>query len=537
METRLWRIIERLRGGIDVRDYKHLILPLVFLRSADIDFSKRLLEISKMKHFSGELLPEFFVENGGVYLPDDARWEYLVSCAKEKTSNLSARVDRAFRVISETNPSLDGLFSDGLYVRKISSEKLAEIILEINKIERLNLSEVYEDLIRRFSAKETRGRRNNEYFTSPEVMGMILAEMFEEFEFSAEDFSGKIFDPCVGMGGMVLPILKRAKEAEVFGQEINPTTYKLSKMNFVVNGVKSELRLSDAFLDDVFPNLEADLVLCNPPFNQKTKEFKNANFAWISRCLSKLSSSGIAAIILPGTAMVDANFAMERKELVSSGALRAILNLPRGLFYRADISVSVWFFKKGEATDFVRFVDGRGSERRVKDVLREEIFSSENVSLAPSDYIETEVSLRPEKIDFSDEISKKIAEKEMEIRKLRGMLDFSIDWSEISGVPLSEIIEEVDSEAEILPGEFAVNLLHVGRDEKLPVVLNSSDESMAVSKSYFKFRIRKKWSSKLPAEYLLMLLSRPEIAEELAFLSDKSAWGEVSKEDFLKIKF
>ena len=529
METRLWRIIERLRGGIDVRDYKHLILPLVFLRSADIDFSKRLSEISKMKHFSGELLPEFFVENGGVYLPDDARWGYLVSCAKEKTSNLSARVDRAFRVIMETNPEVDGLFKDGFYAKKISSEKLSGVILEINKLEKFDLDIVYMYLLKRFSAKESRGKGKGEFYTPASVWEFIQGEI-------GSNISGKIYDPCIGMGGMILPAVLSSKknEVEIFGQDVNFDTLKFAKLNFLMQGYKANLAVADTLEEDKFRSLKADFVFCNPPFNLKTKKYKNANFAWVELCISKLSKNGVAVVILPGTALVDAKFIEERRRLVRDN-LSAVVNLPIDIFNGVSTPISILIFKN-KSSGRVTFKDKRCGEK-VKSVPVEKVLNNEIVSLAPSDYLLNETSLRPEEIDFSDEISRKIFEKEMEIRKLRGMLDFSIDWSEISGISLAEIVEEVSSDSEILPGEFAVNLLHVGRDRKLPVVLNSSDDQVAVSKSYFKFRIRKKWSSKLPAEYLLMLLKRPEIAEELAFLSDKSAWGEVSVQEFLKIKF
>ena len=530
METRLWRIIERLRGGIDVRDYKHIILPLVFLRSADIQFSKRLNEISKMKHFSGEILPEFFVENGGVYLSDDARWDYIVSCAKEKVSNLPARVDRAFRVIMEDNPSTNGLFSNEFYAKKISSEKLAGVILQIDKIDLSCdvLSYVYMYLLKKFSAKESRGKGKGEFYTPAGVWDYIRDE-------TGSSVSGKIYDPCIGMGGMVLPAIlgSEKNEVEIFGQDINPDTLKFAKLNFLMQGYKADLIAADTLSDDRFKNLKADYVLCNPPFNLKTKKVKNANYEWVKLCLSKLSKNGVAVVILPGTALTDKNFVQERRAL--SNSLSAVVNLPIDTFDGVSTPISILILRK-KASGCVTFKDKRYSEK-TKAVSVNEILNNEVVSFAPSDYFSSEVTLRPEEVDFSDEISKRIHEKEMEIRKLRGMLDFRFDWENMGHIKLGEVIEEVSSCDTISSGEFAVNLLHVGRDLKLPVVLNSGDEPIKVSKKYFKFKIRKKWAKVLPAEYLLMLLRRPEVAEELAITSDKSAWGEVKKEDFLKIKF
>lgn len=529
METRLWRVIEKLRGGIDVRDYKDIILPLVFLRSADIEFSKRLAEISKMKHFSGEILPEFFVSFGGVFLPEDARWEYLAKCAKEKVSNLSARVDRAFRVISETNPEMDGLFSDGFYVKKISSEKLASVILEIDKVEKPDLNAAYMYLLRKFSAKESRGKGKGEFYTPASVWEFIQEEI-------GSNISGKIYDPCIGMGGMVLPILNsKRSEVEIFGQEINPETLKFAKLNFLMQGYKANLASGDTLSNDAFPGLLADLVFCNPPFNLKTKKLKNANYAWVELCVAKMAKNGVAVVILPGTALVDKKFVEERRKLVREN-VSAVVNLPMDAFAGVSTPISILILKK-KVSGEIRFLDKRGSYHIGVNIPRAVVLENENASLALSDYFASDIRLRPESFDFSREISLQIREKEREISRLRGMLDFSIDWSGLSGVALSEIVEEVPSVDSILPGEFAVNLLHVGRDVKLPVVLNSGDEAMAVPKSYFKFRVRESWASRLPAEYLLMLLLRPETAEGLAFLSDKSAWGEVSVEEFLGVKF
>lgn len=554
MEQRLWRIIERLRGGIDVRDYKHVILPLVFLRSADMYFSERVAEIEKMKHYKDEVLPIFFNVNGEIYLPEDARWGYLVECAKKEVSNLPARIDRAFRVIMEENPDLDGFFKEDFYAKVgVDVENLSKIILEIDKgIEKVVLSAgeekvseidltrdtlglTYMGLLQRFSAKETRGKNRGEFYTPVESIQSIVE--------LPDNFSGKIYDPCVGMGGMFMPLLERKKiigklgKVEIFGQEINPDTLKFAKLYAMMRGYKTDFQVGDTLLDDKFKNLKADFVFCNPPFNQRTGKNKNANFEWVKVCLSKLKKNGTAVVLLPGTALSDTRFVEERRKLVSEMKVAAIINL-KNTFPGTETFVSAWVLKDS-AGAYITFADERKVSSGVKpaSVLWQDVLSREDVSLAPSDYMNFNEGLRPEKLDFSDEISRRISEKEMEIRKLRGMLDFSIDWSKLAGVLLSEIIEEVSRvDSEILPGEFGVSLLHVGRDLKLPVVLNSSEDAMRVPKNYFRFKIREEWATKMPAEYLLLLLSRPEVAERLAFTADKSARGEVGKEEFLRLE-
>lgn len=531
-----------------------MILPLVFLRSADMYFSERVAEIEKMKHYKDEVLPIFFNVNGEIYLPEDARWGYLVECAKKEVKNLPARIDRAFRVIMEENPDLVGFFKDDFFANVgVSAENLAKIILEIDKgIEKVILSAgeekvseidltrdtlglVYMGLLQRFSAKESRGKNRGEFYTPVESIQSIIE--------LPDNFSGKIYDPCVGMGGMFMPLLERKKNSgklgkvEIFGQEINPDTLKFAKLYAMMRGYKTDFQVGDTLFDDKFKNLKADFVFCNPPFNQRTGKFKNANFEWVKVCLSKLKKNGTAVVLLPGTVLSDSKFGEERRKLVSERAVSEIINL-KNSFPGTETFVSAWVLKDS-AGEFITFLDEREVFKGVgpASVPYQDVLSREDVSLAPSDYLSFNGGLRPKELDFSDEISRRIAEKEMEIRKLRGMLDFSIDWSELAGVSLSEIVSEVSrADSEILPGEFGVSLLHVGRDLKLPVVLNSGDGAMSVPKNYFRFKIRETWASKMPAEYLLLLLSRPEVAERLAFTADKSARGEVSKEEFLRLE-
>lgn len=538
--------MERLRGGVDVRDYKNVVLSLIFLMYADFAFSKRLSEISKMKHFSGEILPEF-VNDEGIYLPDDARWEYLVSQAKEEKKNLPAIVDRALRVIMETNPKLSDAFTDGFFVSlDLDSKKLSKLVLQIHEISEQKLFSdepfymtedffglLYQLVLRKYSAKETRGKNKGEFYTPKEIVEEIVSMLGIE--------SGEIYDPCVGTGSMLVPIVTKIsrKDIRLFGQEINPETYRFAKMNFAIYNADFDIRAGDTLVSDAFSGKKFDYVLANPPFNQKTDEHKNANAAWIRHCYNKLKKGGKAAIILPGIALVDKDDEMValRRELVSAGDVLRVINLPRNAFYGTEVFASMMILQKGAKADVVNFIDERYSIINIKDVFVSELMEQEDVSLAPSDYISHDVELSVEELDLKEEISKKIREKEMEIRKLKGMLDFSIDWSFVSGATLSEMVETVPRrEAKLLPGEFGVCLIHVGRDMKMPVVYNSSDEAMKVPKNYFKFKIRKEWASRLPAEFLLLFLSQPEIANRLAFLSDKSTRGEIRKEDFLGMK-
>ena len=167
MEQRLWRICEKLRGGVEVHQYKNVVLPLIFLRYADTIFEKRLAEIATMKHFDGELLPEFFndfaTKNSGIFLPNEARWEYLLRAATSEVSNLSAKIDRALKLITETNPKLSDIFAKNFYTsQKLDRARLSKLILEIDKLDFSKdksadfFGHVYEYLLLKFSAKESR---------------------------------------------------------------------------------------------------------------------------------------------------------------------------------------------------------------------------------------------------------------------------------------------------------------------------------------------------------------------------------------------
>lgn len=546
MEERLWRICEKLRGGVEVHDYKHVILPLVFLRCADLNFEKRLQEIKKMKHFSGELLPEFFNDNGGIYLADDARWDYLVDCAKKEVKNLDARLDRAFRLIMEDNPKLDGIFKDGFIASlNIDSWKLSKVILEINKInyalettystEKVAdidltnevLRSVYMLLLKKFSAKETRGKSRGEFYT-PKIVTDYIKEHLELGEHPT------IYDPCIGMGGLVLPILQPTRRnVEIYGQEINPETLKFAKLDFIMQGYNANLAIGDTLENDAFKNLKVDIALCNPPFNLKTKKYKNANFAWINLCLDKLKEDGIAIIILPGTALIDPKFAKERRELLNY--IDAIVNLPIDTFDGVSTPISIWILKEHCNGGRVNFIDLRAKEKTTS-IFNFTILEDGNVSLNPSKWFGEDITIHPDQLDLEKDLEKEILKKEIELRKLKGMLDFTIDWEQFKNVTLGDVIEEIDSKTILKPNEFAINLIHVGRDKKLPVTLNSTDKNMIVPKSYHKFKIREKWQKIITPDYLCLLLTRPELAEKLVFLSDKSAWGEVKVDELLAVK-
>lgn len=546
MEERLWRICEKLRDNIDVRDYKHVILPIFFLRRADLNFNKRLKEIESMKHFSGDILPEFFNQYGGIYLPEDARWNYLLDCAKKEVPNLDARLDRAFRIIMEDNPELEGLFENNFIASlNINPWRLSKVILEIDKInykvqisdndaeiDEINLTAeilrtTYMLLLQKFSAKETRGKNRGEYYTPLSIMNYLKKNIdFKKYK--------TVYDPCIGMGGMISPFLCQHKNnVEIYGQEINKDTLKFTKLDLVMQGYNSHLAIGDTLENDAFKNLKVDCVLCNPPFNLKTKKYQNANYEWLKLCVNKISKEGIVIAILPGTALVNPNYIEDRKTLVKNNVSQ-IVNLPIDSFNGVKTPISIWILNK-KVDDSITFIDNRG-DKKVCTIPRQTVLNDKNISLAPSYWLEIKPVINPEENNLTNEIERKIHEKEMEIRKLKGLLDFTFDWSKFKNLTLNNLIEEIESKDTIKPNEFAINLIHIGRDKKLPITINTSDHEIKVPKSYLKFKIREKWQKAISPELLKIILSNPDFIEQLALLSDKSYWGEVKKEEFLATK-
>lgn len=381
-EETLWDTANQLRGSVESSEYKHVVLSLVFLKFISDKFEARR---QKMKdEGQGDFLEMevFYQQDNIFYLPEEARWSYIKQHAKQ--DNLAVLIDTALSTIEKRNPTLKGALPDNYFSRQnLETKKLASLIDTIDNIETLAhetdvealskedlVGRVYEYFLGKFAATE--GKGGGEFYT-PKCVVTLLTEMLEPFQ-------GKIYDPCCGSAGMFVQSVKfveshqgKSRDIALYGQELTATTYKLAKMNLAIRGLSANLgeRPADTFFSDQHPDLKADYILANPPFNLKdwrndaelTKDPRfagyrtpptgNANYGWILHMLSKLSANGTAGFVLANGSM-SSNTSGEgeiRAQMIENDLIDCMIALPGQLFYTTQIPVCLWFMTKSKAAD------------------------------------------------------------------------------------------------------------------------------------------------------------------------------------------
>ena len=381
-EDTLWDTANQLRGSVESSEYKHVVLSLVFLNFISDKFEARR---QKMKdEGQGDFLEMevFYQQDNIFYLPEEARWSFIKQNAKQ--DDIAVRIDTALSTIEKRNPTLKGALPDNYFSRQnLETKKLASLIDTIDNIETLAhetdvealskedlVGRVYEYFLGKFAATE--GKGGGEFYT-PKCVVTLLTEMLEPFQ-------GKIYDPCCGSAGMFVQSVKfveshqgKSRDIALYGQELTATTYKLAKMNLAIRGLSANLgeRPADTFFSDQHPDLKADYILANPPFNLKdwrndaelTKDPRfagyrtpptgNANYGWILHMLSKLSANGTAGFVLANGSM-SSNTSGEgeiRAQMIENDLIDCMIALPGQLFFTTQIPVCLWFMNKSKAAD------------------------------------------------------------------------------------------------------------------------------------------------------------------------------------------
>jgi type I restriction enzyme M protein len=382
-EDTLWDTANQLRGSVESSEYKHVVLSLVFLKFISDKFEshrKKMLADEEQKMFVD--MEVFYQQDNIFYLPEEARWSFIKQNAKQ--DDIAVRIDTALSTIEKRNPSLKGALPDNYFSRQnLETKKLASLIDTIDNIETLAhetdvealskedlVGRVYEYFLGKFAATE--GKGGGEFYT-PKCVVTLLTEMLEPFQ-------GKIYDPCCGSAGMFVQSVKfveshqgKSRDIALYGQELTATTYKLAKMNLAIRGLSANLgeRPADTFFNDQHPDLKADYILANPPFNLKdwrndaelTKDPRfagyrtpptgNANYGWILHMLSKLSANGTAGFVLANGSM-SSNTSGEgeiRAQMIENDLIDCMIALPGQLFYTTPIPVCLWFMTKSKAVD------------------------------------------------------------------------------------------------------------------------------------------------------------------------------------------
>ena len=387
-EESLWDSANKLRGSVESSEYKHVVLSLIFLKFVSDKFEERRAELQAKGQEKYADMVEFYTMKNVFYLPETSRWSYIQQHAKQ--GDIAIKIDSALADVEKSNASLRGALPDNYFSRLgLDGSKLAALIDAINNIDTVQDKEedvvgrVYEYFLGKFAASE--GKLGGEFYTPKCVVNMI-AEMIEPYK-------GKIYDPCCGSGGMFVQSLKfvrshhgNTKDISVYGQEFTATTYKLAKMNLAVRGISANLGdvPADTFFKDQHPDLKADYIMANPPFNMKnwraadeltsdsrwdgydTPPTGNANYAWILHMVSKLSEHGVAGFVLANGSM-STNTSGEgaiRQKLVENDLVDCMIALPGQLFYTTQIPVCLWFLTKYKQAD-----DERGYRNREGETL------------------------------------------------------------------------------------------------------------------------------------------------------------------------
>ncbi|WP_019638851.1 type I restriction-modification system subunit M [Paenibacillus fonticola] len=378
-EEKLWAMADKLRGSMDAAEYKHVALGLLFLKYVSDAFEEKYAELELEPYADAEDRDEYAAANI-FWVPKEARWSNIQANAKKP--EIGQIIDNAMILIEKENSSLKGVLPKDFARPALDKTRLGEVIDVFSfkvgdKDSRSKdvLGRVYEYFLSKFASAE--GKNGGEFYTPSSVV-RLLVEMIEPYK-------GRVYDPCCGSGGMFVQSEKFVEEHQgkmgdiaVYGQESNPTTWRLCKMNLAIRGIDGNLGEfnADTFHNDLHKNIKADFILANPPFNisdwggqRLTEDTRwqygippagNANYAWIQHIYSKLAPNGVAGFVLAnGSMSTSTTSELEiRRKLVDDDRVDCIVTLPGQLFYSTQIPVCLWFMARNKAPKGLR--DRRG---------------------------------------------------------------------------------------------------------------------------------------------------------------------------------
>jgi type I restriction enzyme M protein len=402
IENELWEAADKLRGYLDAADYKSVVLGLIFLKYISDLFEQVRARVEKDGLDDPEDRDVYLAERV-FWVPKEARWKVLQDNAKQET--IGNLIDSAMEAIERDNPTLKGMLPGNYGRASLDKRRLGDLVdLVSNKINFVDeesrkqdtLGRVYEYFLSKFASQE--GRKGGEFYTPRSVVSVLVAML--------SPYKGRVFDPCCGSGGMFVQSQKfveahggRIGDISIYGQESNPNTFKLAKMNLAIRGIESDLgkEPADSFHNDQHPDLKADFILANPPFNmsdwggealREDKRWKygvppagNANFAWVQHFIHHLSPNGMAGFVLANGSM-SSNTSGEgeiRKAIIEDDLVDCMVAMPGQLFYSTPIPVCLWFLSrdKKNRNGKTLFIDARKlgtlTDRVHRDLMNEDI--------------------------------------------------------------------------------------------------------------------------------------------------------------------
>ncbi len=396
----LWAAADKLRANVDAAEYKHLVLGLIFLKFVSDTFQARREELTRrfqdeaddyfLHDCDDEMLAEeleerdYYREVNVFWVPEAARWEALRANAKQ--ADIGKRIDDALALIEADNPRLKGIL-DKRYARApLPDGKLGELVDLISTIgfgedqtiARDILGQVYEYFLGQFASAE--GKKGGQFYTPQSIVKTLVSVL--------DPHQGKVYDPCCGSGGMFVQSEKfieahggKLGDVSIYGQESNPTTWRLAAMNLAIRGIDFNLgrEPGDTFTKNQHPDLRADYILANPPFNISdwwhgslegdsrwvygTPPQGNANYAWLQHMLYHLKPTGRAGIVLANGSMSSSQNSEGdiRRAMVDADVVEVMIALPGQLFFNTQIPACLWFLSKTKTTrqGEVLFIDAR----------------------------------------------------------------------------------------------------------------------------------------------------------------------------------
>ncbi|CAN7595812.1 type I restriction-modification system subunit M [Variovorax paradoxus] len=422
----LWATADKLRANMDAAEYKHLVLGLIFVKYISDTFAARRAELTRrfadpadtyhLSDATNELIAaeledrDYYKEVNVFWVPEAARWESLRAAAKQP--DIGKRIDDALALIEAENPKLKGILDKRFARSHLPDGKLGELVDLVSTIgfgidaaeARDVLGQVYEYFLGMFASAE--GKRGGQFYTPRSIVKTLVAVLAPHH--------GKVYDPCCGSGGMFVQSEEfieahggKLGDVSIYGQEANPTTWRLAAMNLAIRGIEFNLgrEPADSFVRDQHPDLRADFILANPPFNisdwwhpSLTGDARwqygdppqgNANYAWLQHMLYHLKPTGRAGIVLANGSMSSSQNSEGdiRRAMVDSDVVEVMVALPGQLFFNTQIPACLWFLvkekraRKGE----VLFIDARKLATmisRVQCELSDEIIDRIGVTVA-----------------------------------------------------------------------------------------------------------------------------------------------------------
>lgn len=392
-EDKIWQAADVLRGNLNAAEYEGVVLGLIFLKYISDRFEAKYQELKNDEYADPEDIDEYTSENV-FFVPQGARWSVISAAAH--TPQIGNVIDDALKLIEQNNDRLKGILPRNFARPELDKRRLGDVVDLFTNIEmhdagdeRDLLGRTYEYCLQKFASME--GKNAGEFYT-PSCIVRTIVEILQPYE-------GRIYDPACGSGGMFVQSAKfiqrhqkSVDKISIFGQEANPSTWKMCHMNLAIRGLEGNLGASyaDTFFDDQHPTLKADFIMANPPFNldkwgqpQLLEDVRwkygippagNANFAWMQHMIHHLSPRGRIGLVLANGALSSQSGGEGeiRKNIILDDLVECIVALPSQLFYSTGIPVSLWFLNRDKKRPGeTLFMDARSMGTMVTRKLRE----------------------------------------------------------------------------------------------------------------------------------------------------------------------